>query len=348
MKPNYNVVGIMAGSSMDGLDMALVNFQLESENWKFKVIKSETIPYDEWLFNDLKTSSKKSHEVQKKLDLTFGEWISTKVSLFIPSLSIDLIALHGHTVVHKPSEKISWQLGSGAVVANTLRIPTISDFRSLDVSIGGEGAPLVPFGDFTLFSNFDYCLNLGGIANISCKAKSIAWDICPCNQVLNYYANRIGLPYDENGEHGRKGVIIEDFITTLSSLPYFKRNPPKSLPNDFIDQQLLDMLDPLDGLRSYSSFVARQLHSDLSTIQRTASNMLITGGGAFNSLLMDELRETLKGWELVIPDHLLISYKEAIIFGFLGLKRLLGEINVLSSVTGGRKDTSSGVIHLPK
>lgn len=349
MKKEYCVLGGMAGSSMDGLDLALISFQQNEDKWKFRVVRSGTVSYPKRLFDQLSQSSKMSAEEQKSLDVDYGEWIGEQVNQFLKDSQLpELLAIHGHTIIHEPENGVSWQLGSGEKIAAITGITAITDFRSLDVKIGGQGAPLVPLGDFELFSDYDACLNLGGIANISLKELKIAGDICPCNQVLNYYANQLGFAFDDKGNLARKGSIDTDFLVKLNSNTFYKKPFPKSLPNQFISNEILDFTLPENGLRTYSEFITDQISASLKNLKQGDKKLLVTGGGAYNSFLMELIQRKLSDWEVVTPHEEIISFKEAIIFGFLGMKKYLGEVNVLRSVTGASHDTSSGVIHLPK
>lgn len=347
----YYVVGAMAGSSMDGLDLTLVSFTLTNGFWTYEIIGSSTVSYNEHLHEQLRDSPTKSQSEKNDLDHLFGEWIGDQINLFLTqygNTKVDLLAVHGHTVMHAPHEGISWQLGSGQRIAEKTNIASVTDFRTADISEGGQGAPLVPMGDFVLFKEYDACLNLGGIANVSIRDKEMAWDICPCNQVLNFYANKLGFEYDKEGDLARGGVVSNELLEQIFQIDYFSKEGPKSLPNGFIPHHLLDTVDPSDGLRSYVEFIALQISKDLSFIKKESPKLLITGGGAFNSFLIERTRHYLSDWMVEIPNQELISFKEALIFAFLGLKRFRGEVNVQSSVTGASKDTSSGVIHFPK
>ena len=331
---------------MDGLDLVCSIFYLKNDEWNYLIEKCDTIPYEEGLFAELKNSPSLSLEKQQALDIKFGKWISEKINLFKSDLGfVDLLGVHGHTVIHEPHNGVSWQLGDGQTIAANCGIPTITDFRTLDIEHGGQGAPLVPYGDFTLFGEYDICLNLGGISNISLKANRIAWDICPCNQVLNFFSNQLGFPYDDGGELATKGRYDKSFYELISSNAYFSAPPPKSLPNNFVDQVLLLTVEPSDGLHTYTHVIVDQIVKSLP--KGIDSRMLITGGGAQNTFLIELLTKSLDRCEVVVPDKKLIDFKESIVFAFLALKRFKNEINVLSSVTGASKDTSSGVIHLP-
>lgn len=346
IKSTYKVTGIMAGSSMDGLDLVDVLFEKDGD-WQFEILNCSTFSYDDEIGKMLKEASSQSFEKQQLLDETFGVWIANRMLEFNGGKT-ELVAVHGHTVVHNPVKGISWQLGRGDVIAKMTGLEVVSDFRSEDVRLGGQGAPLVPVGDFSLFSEFNASLNLGGIANISLRDEQMAWDICPCNQVLNHFARRLDKPFDRGGVFAKKGTVNAEWLSRIKALKFFDAPPPKSLPNQYIAQSLLDEINPLEGLRSYTEFIASCIADVLNTRLENESQVLVTGGGAFNTFLIELLRESKTETKLVVPSNELVSFKEAIVFAFLGLLRMRNEVNVLSSVTGGEHDTSSGVIHSPK
>jgi anhydro-N-acetylmuramic acid kinase len=346
IKSKYKVIGIMAGSSMDGLDIIEINFSKKG-HWKFEILKTQTYSYDLDIYKSLSNAADQNIENQKNIDVSFGEWIGEKC-LDFGVKNVDLIAVHGHTVIHNPEKSISWQLGNGRIISEKTKAIVISGFRSQDVNNGGQGAPLVPVGDFNLFQEYNACLNLGGIANVSIRDERRAWDICPCNQVLNYYANKLEKDYDENGELARTGTPNRNWLKKIEEMIYFQTKPPKSLPNKFIDEYYLDKINPMDGLRSYSEFIANQISNELKNHLHDENKILVTGGGAFNSFLLELLSSKNKGLNFVVPENQLVEFKEALVFGFLGLLKIQNENNVLASVTGASRDSSSGIIHYPK
>ncbi len=339
-------MGVMAGSSMDGLDIVLVDLK-KDYNWFFELVEGETIAYDPDVHNILKHASDKTEREQKQIDQYFGEWIAGTIKQFITN-SPDFIALHGHTIIHEPHNGISWQLGSADVVARETGIKTIAEFRNLDISLGGQGAPLVSRGDFELFNTYDGCLNLGGIANVSVKAVGSAWDIGPCNQVLNFFAQKLGKEYDKDGLLAESGSIDEDWRTKIMRLDYFSYPPPKSLPNNAISSNLLNETSALSGLRTFTECIAEQTIIDIERISMQEMQILTTGGGALNSFLVKLLNKNSSNKLFIVPDEDLVMYKEAILFAFLGVLRLRNEVNVLRSVTGAEIDSVSGVIHHPE
>ena len=345
-----NIIGIMSGTSLDGLDIALCNFR-KNDNWFYEIIEAITIPYsDEWI-SKLSNADSLSGIDLLKLDKEFGRYIGESVNEFIKNTDtqVDLIASHGHTVFHQPEQKITLQIGDGNEIASTTGITTISDFRSLDVALGGQGAPLVPIGDELLFSDFDYCINIGGFANISFKenSKRLAYDICPANIILNTFAQKLGKSYDKDGELGKTGKINIELLQELNNVDYYTRSYPKSLGKEWLNKIFTPVLKNSDislndKFRTLYEHIAQQI--SLAINSSNNPKVLITGGGAYNKFLIDLIKQKSNA-NINIPEKQLIEYKEALIFAFLGFLRFNNQVNCLSSVTGATKDSSGGVIH---
>ncbi len=354
-KAIYDVIGIMSGTSLDGLDIAYVSFE-KKEKWKFKLVECDSFPFDWELSGRLQRSVNMTALELKQLDIEFGHWIGQHVKQFIKKNQLQpmLIVSHGHTVFHQPERGITQQIGDGYRIMNATGITTVCDLRSLDISLGGQGAPLVPVGDKWLFSEYDFCLNLGGFSNISFDKddKRIAFDICPVNTVLNHLSLRVGMPYDKNGDFSRKGKLHTDLLHKLNSLSYYRQAPPKSLGIEWVENNIFPLLRGgavEDLLNTFCHHAAEQIVraiEKLSFSHGIIPSMLVTGGGAKNTFLIDLLREKTSGkLNIIIPEERIIDFKEAIIFAFLGLLRYLGKINCLSSVTGAVRDSSGGLIY---
>ncbi|MEX2336071.1 MAG: anhydro-N-acetylmuramic acid kinase, partial [Fulvivirga sp.] len=291
------------------------------------------------------------------LDIDLGRWIGEKVNEFIQdnSLNIDIIASHGHTVFHQTEKGITRQIGDGNVIAAVTGKTTIYDFRSFDVALGGQGAPLVPIGDRLLFHEFDYCLNLGGIANISFESdgQRFAFDICPCNMTLNHLAKRIHQDFDKDGEIAQKGITITSLLKKLDDLDFYTHSYPKSLGYEWVRDNIFPLIeegvDSTENLmRTLADHTVNQITKAIIPLNGTGKKLLVTGGGAFNLYIIEQVRNKLSPEvEVYIPEKDLINYKEAIVFGFLGVLRARSEINCLSSVTGAQYDNSGGVIAGP-
>ncbi len=344
----YLVVGTMSGTSLDGLDLTAVEFTHENKQWKFRIAAAETTVYSPEWEDKLKSSPALTGEQLIELHNAYGTFSGQQIQKFINKhrLTPTLIASHGHTIFHRPEKGFTFQLGNGACIAAETGIPTAADFRTGDLALGGQGAPLVPVGDRLLFPEYESCLNLGGFANISFEQnnKRTAFDICPANFILNDLAQQCGHPYDAGGELGRKGQVSKELLEQLNELAFYRQPPPKSLGREWMNECFLPLMAaseiPLnDKLCTAYEHIALQI----ANATPVKGRMLVTGGGAFNTFLIERLRHYLE-CEIVIPNDEIVKFKEALVFAFLGLLRLLGEINCFASVTGARKDSSTGVV----
>jgi len=350
MKTEYNVIGIMSGTSLDGVDLAFCNFILVKNKWSFKIINAETTHYsNEWkkkLQKAKKSTSLELTELHNDLGIYFGK--ITKKFILKNKIKPDFISSHGHTIFHQPEKKLTLQIGNGAAIASETGITTVCDFRSLDVALNGQGAPLVPIGDKLLFADFDYCLNLGGISNVSFeeKNKRIAFDISPANIVLNYLSRKKGKEFDKNGELASKGNIDKNLLNKLNYLKYYKQKHPKSLGIEWIEKNIFPLIEKSNTsienkLRTFCEHIAIQISN---VLKNKNSKTLVTGGGAHNKFLIKKIKEYSES-EIIIPDKKIIDFKEALIFAFLGVLRIRNEVNCLSSVTGADRDNCGGVVY---
>jgi anhydro-N-acetylmuramic acid kinase len=344
----------MSGTSHDGVDIAHCSFSLEGGKWTFHINAAETIPYSKEWKGKLMSLPERDQSTIDKTDKEWGLFMAGAIRKFIGKhkLETDLVASHGHTVFHDPAKKITLQIGDGHIIAQNTGIPVVNDFRTQDVAMGGQGAPLVPVGDRQLFGEYDYCLNIGGISNISFEesGKRMAFDICAVNIVLNRLAGRRGLAYDHNGLIAASGKLIDNLMEQLESLSYYQMSGPRSLGKEWVDENIFPVIGkyenhPLeDQLATYTEHAALRMAN--ATGFRAGQNILVTGGGAYNNHLVSRLKYHSKA-SITLPDKNIIDFKEALVFGFLGVLRLRGENNVLGSVTGSDKDHSAGVIHRP-
>ena len=339
----------MSGTSLDGLDICYSKFIKTKSNWDFQILTSETIPYSSEWEHTLKNAIQLPSEELLKLDVDYGFYLGEKTSEFISKhkiINLDLIASHGHTVFHQPKNKFTLQIGDGRAIKSKINKTVIYDFRSQDVILGGNGAPLVPIGDELLFSNFDACLNLGGFSNISLKrnGKRIAFDICPVNIILNDLALKLGKKFDNNGDLARTGLIDYELLDQLNQLKFYQEKAPKSLGIEWINEQVLPLIKTQkteDLLASFTEHSAVQIAKILDEFD--VKNIFITGGGTYNNYLIEKIRAKTKT-EIQIPKKEIIEYKEALIFAFMGVLRSLNLDNVLSSATGSQNDHCSGLI----
>lgn len=350
----YRVIGIMSGTSLDGIDIALCDFvKKDSSTWNFNIIKTKTIPYTNVLKEKLGDALNFSGIDLMFLNNELGNLIGQSVNQFIDEFNldkktIDFISSHGHTVFHQPDKNLTTQIGNGANISSITKIPVVCDFRSVDVSLNGNGAPLVPIGDKMLFPQYDYCVNLGGIANISYQEhnQTLAFDICPVNIVLNKLVGEFDLNFDNGGQLAKKGKINALLLNELNELAYYKLAPPKSLGIEWINQELFPIINKynievLDKLRTFVEHIAAQLSK---VITKNKNKVLFTGGGVYNKFLMDRI-SNLSTAEIIIPSKEIIEFKEALIFAFLGVLRYRNETNCLSSVTGAELDSIGGCIY---
>lgn len=343
-----HAIGLMSGTSLDGLDICYATFK-KKETWSFQIIKAETIPYPKIWEDKLRNSIHFSAEELLELHSEYGFYLGKLTQDFIQKFeltNIDLIASHGHTVFHQPQKKFTLQIGDGRAIKIETGLPVIYDFRSQDVLMGGNGAPLVPIGDELLFSQYNACLNLGGFSNISLKIndKRIAFDIAPVNIVLNKLVQKFNKSFDENGDLAKTGNIDEQLLLKLNSLDFYKQFHPKSLGIEWCNENIFSLfenIETIDVLATFTEHVAQQISKVIN--ENNLKNILFTGGGTYNIYLIEKIREKTTA-EIIIPEKEIIDYKEALIFAFMGVLRLNDEINVLASATGSSQDHSSGII----
>jgi len=349
----YTIIGLMSGTSLDGLDICAVEFAKKEDCWSFNILKSETIKYTQKLKEKFKKCTQFSSFELIKFDHDLGELFGRLTKQFIKShgLKIDYIASHGHTVFHQPQNGFTLQIGNGQELANITHTPVVFDFRSKDISLGGQGAPLVPIGDKLLFPEYNACINFGGIANISFEKdrKRVAYDICPFNMGLNFLANQLNLEYDESGNIAKKGKLIQSLYSDLNELEYYKSTFPKSLGIEWFNDSCLPLLDDNelsveDRLHTFSHHIAEQVSNALEVIE--GNKVLLSGGGVYNEFIVDLIKNKTNK-SIVIPPKEIVDFKEALIFAFLGVLRVENKTNVLKSVTGASKNSVSGIIVTP-
>ena len=351
-KNNYNVIGVMSGTSLDGIDLSHIKFHLNDSKWTFEILESETIGYSQSWINQLKSAVDYSETDLEKLNTAYTKLLANIISDFIQKHKIenlDAVCSHGHTILHQPQNGFTLQIGNLPEIATLIHQTVVCDFRVQDVKLGGQGAPLVPIGDRILFSEYDYCLNLGGFSNVSFEqnGERIAFDISPINTVLNYYANQLGLNYDDKGQLSRTGNVNINLLNELNALEYYQQKYPKSLGFEFVKGTILPLIEkheiPVeDKLRTFTEHIAFQT---ALALPNKKGRILITGGGAYNDFIIERIQYNLPKMKIIIPSSKILEYKEALIFALLGVLKLRNEINVLSSVTGAKMDHSSGLIY---
>ncbi|MES2805211.1 MAG: anhydro-N-acetylmuramic acid kinase [Bacteroidota bacterium] len=351
-KEKYTIIGVMSGTSLDGVDLAHIVFTVKNNKWDFQILESETVSYSiDWL-NKLKIAVGFSEAALEKLNQDYTQLLAGIISDFIEKYEIkdlDAVCSHGHTILHQPQNGFTLQIGNLPEIATLINQTVVCDFRVQDVELGGQGAPLVPIGDRILFSEYEYCMNLGGFSNVSFEQnnKRIAFDISPVNTVLNFYANQLGLDYDDKGSISRTGICNKELLNELNALDFYQKKHPKSLGFEFVKETVLPIIEkysiPIeDKLHTFTEHVALQI---ALALPNKNGSLFITGGGAYNDFLIERVQYHLPKMKLIIPSAKILEFKEALIFALLGVLKLRGEINVLSSVTGAKTDHSSGVIY---
>ena len=345
------MIGLMSGTSLDGVDLAYCRFTLENGQWGHSIEQTQTFGYPDKWQSVLRNAQDLPEESLDSLHVQLGDYFAHVIESFIEThaLDVDFIASHGHTAIHRPEEGVTRQLGSGSRMSHLLGIPVINDFRSKDLRLGGQGAPLVPIGDRFLFSDYDICVNLGGFANLSYSDSGTrkAFDICPLNMALDEVAQVAGKAFDDHGQMARTGSVSTRLVKQLNGLPYYSSSGPKSLGREWYLESFRpiwkDRQMPMNHLAaSLAEHAAIQIASAMEPVE--GMNALFTGGGAYHDLLMERIAHHSEK-DIHIPGDALIQYKEALVFAFLGVLRWRNEVNVLASVTGASKDHCSGVIH---
>ena len=349
MSNSIKIIGLMSGTSVDGLDICYVSFDNHDPS-NYEIIDCDTIDYDYNLKTKLKSIIKLDKDKIKQIDKELGEFIGLNVIKFINKNKLDkpdLISSHGHTVFHEPKFNKTLQIGNGEIINKITGVKTVNNFREKDVKLGGQGAPLVPIGDKLLFNEYKYCLNLGGFINISVKdsSKIFAYDICPLNTVLNHYANKLRYECDLDGKLSKKGIINIDLFNELNNLNYYKKPYPKSLGFEFVIKNIFPIIEKykikeVDILATFIKHATFQIKRNIND----GSKVLLTGGGTFNKNLIQSLNLDSK-INFIVPNKRIINYKESLIFALLGYLKVNNKVNCLSSVTGASKDHSSGDIH---
>lgn len=357
----YRAIGLMSGSSLDGLDIVFVEFHENGGKWGFEILAADCYPYtDEWV-SRLKNATRLNAFDYQLLHAEYGHYLGREVNRFMDAhdlhYKVALVASHGHTTFHDPARGMTAQLGDGAALSAETGLPVVSDLRAMDVALGGQGAPIVPIGEQLLMGDYAYFLNLGGIANISANREPyIAFDVCAANRVLNMLAAEAGLGYDDKGNLAASGEVKEDLLDQLNALDYYHKPWPKSLANEWGTDTVYPLVKGNsyalnDQLRTFTEHIAIQVAASVDALKKNADprvteKLLVTGGGAFNDFLVSRLSTLLneKNVELVLPDVGLVAYKEALIMALIGVLRWREEVNVLSSVTGARRDSIGGAL----
>lgn len=349
----YNVIGLMSGTSLDGLDIAFCRFSVDNNTWKYEIVQAQTIIYPEHWKQKLLSLETADAQTFEQTNVDYGHYLGGLVSDFIVrhNIKADFVASHGHTIFHQPDKKLTVQIGSGSAISSRSNLPVVCDFRTLDVALGGQGAPLVPIGDKLLFAEYDFCLNLGGFANVSYehKGERIAYDICPVNIVMNAIAEKHGKQYDDSGNMAKEGMLSGYLLNEFNQIGFYKMimDSPKSLGKEWVIKNINPLIEQYeisdeDLLRTFCEHIAFQIGKSLKS--KPKGKILVSGGGVYNNFLMECIKQNTEH-DLVILDKNTIEYKEALIFAFLGVLRKRNEVNCLKSVTGAQRDSCGGAVY---
>ncbi|MGM0551832.1 MAG: anhydro-N-acetylmuramic acid kinase [Bacteroidota bacterium] len=353
-KNSYLAIGQMSGTSLDGMDLAAVEFKKSPSSWHYRWVATETLPYPVVWEDKLRNAPNLPATELMELHAAYGHYLGDTLASFLHThnLTPDIIACHGHTVFHRPERGYSTQIGDGWPIAYATNSLTATDFRTADIALGGQGAPLVPIGDELLFGNYSHCLNLGGFSNVSFRENNqrVAFDICPVNLVLNAFARKQGVPYDKEGALGRQGTVNSTLLETLNALPFYEQKmEAKSLGKEWLDKAFMPVVEAFD-LTLPDTMATLYEHMGMQigkSLQHTGEGQtLVTGGGAYNTYLLKRIKAYTTA-KLEVPDNRLVDYKEALIFAFMGVLRLRNEINCLASATGAARSSCCGTLHIP-
>ena len=342
----------MSGTSLDGLDVVYARFWGKRDSPNYEILYAESVPYDDFWRDKLRNSFYLNAEGITALDAEYGRFLGMEVRNFAQKYDIsdkvDFVASHGHTVFHRPDLGYNLQIGNGAWLHAVSGFKVICDFRTLDIAYGGQGAPLVPTGDKLLFGQYDYCLNIGGFANLSfddARHSRVAYDICPANYCLNRLMRTRGQEYDKDGLVARSGKLNAALFDALNALEYYHRQPPKSLAQEWVDAEMTPLIDCCrDTFENIAATLTEHAAFQISQNIKENNSVLVTGGGAYNIFLIERVLE-YKKINLIKPASIIIDFKEALIFAFLGLLRAEGLTNCLKTVTGADRNTVSGQIY---
>jgi anhydro-N-acetylmuramic acid kinase len=354
---SYRVIGLMSGSALDGLDIACCDFTWRDSKWHFAILATACAPYNANWVERLKNAHTVDGKTLWHLHTDFGCFSGQAVRDFITTndlSGVEFIGSHGHTVFHFPANRFTTQIGDGAALAYEAGLPVVCDFRSADLAKSGQGAPLVPIGDKLLLGQYKFLLNLGGMANLTTHLpnETVAFDICIANQVLNYYAQQKGAPYDDKGQMAAHGKLDQDLFDRLNQFFYYSQTYPKSLDNGYTREIVVPAIEQSsasidDKLHTYCEHIAYQIGRHAKQFSPTTNDtILATGGGALNDYLVSRIAHHT-GMQIICPDDNLIQFKEAIVFALMGVLRWRQDTNILASVTGAKADSIGGAIYLP-
>ena len=350
----WTALGLMSGTSLDGIDVAWLRTDGEA--------RIEPGPWATYAYPaDLREALRgvlggagPVAEVERALTFAHAEAVKRFLAeQRLAAAAIDLVGFHGHTILHRPKEGRTWQIGDGALLARETGIPVVNDFRSADVAAGGEGAPLVPLFHAALARSLARplaVLNLGGVANVTwigADGAVIAFDTGPGNAPIDdWIRRRAGQAMDEGGRIARSGRVDAAVLARLLAHPFFGRPPPKSLDRDEFGWRLVETLGPADGAATLTAFAAAAVARAARHFPAPARRWLVAGGGRHNQALMAALAEALgKAVEPVEAVGWQGDALEAQAFAYLGVRSRRGLPLSLPSTTGVARPLTGGRYH---
>ncbi|HNF50820.1 MAG TPA: anhydro-N-acetylmuramic acid kinase [Chitinophagales bacterium] len=352
-------IGLMSGSSLDGLDICYVKFEQQKSSICYTILQATCIAYDKQQTEKLRKAAQLTAFEFAALHTEMGKFFGSLTHQFIQQHQIeklDFIASHGQTIFHQVATGFTTQIGCGAQIAAQTGHKVVCDLRTADVAYGGQGAPIVPIAEKYLFPDFSFFLNIGGIANIAIHNKEKttihAYDICAGNTMLNYLAKQKNLDFDDNGNLARNGKVINELLEKLNAIPFCKQAAPKSLGTEHIYETWIPLFDECDStiedkLATAVEHIAMQVGKEINNlIPHHNSSLFITGGGALNTYLIERIQQHTT-YKTIVPDMLTVQYKEALAMAFFGLLRIIEQPNCLASVTGAQKNVIGGAVYLP-
>lgn len=354
----YNVIGLTSGTSLAGLDIVFVALTEVRGKWTYELKAAERLAYTSEWEEKLGGAAALPARDYFLLHSEYGHFIGHAVNQFIAQHQLDhkvhFITSHGHTVFHVPAQKMTAQLGDGAAIAAVTGISVISDLRSVDVALGGKGAPVLPVAEQLLFPDYHYRVNLAENATIAAQpdGQLIAFDVCPCNYVLDTLAGLLGRPFDEEGKLAAGGVTDQGLLDALNGLAFYNEQYPRTLTSKFGTGTILPMiqqqqLSTQGKLNTYIHHIAAQVAAAVQQLtpseEGAAYNLLLTGGGARNTYLVETIRTILQPLNVTVTVQE-EPFRNALMIALLGALRWRQEPNALSAVTGAEKDSVGGAL----
>lgn len=365
-------IGLMSGTSMDGVDAALIYTDGVRID---RFGPSLTLPYSDEMRSDLKEGMRMAsacanpsdtHAEIKALEQNLTDWHADAVTELLSitdqdATDIDVIGFHGQTLVHRPDLGWTWQIGDGGRLAGKTGIKVINDFRSADMVAGGEGAPLVPIYHAALAARYARhktvaILNLGGVANVTwlqlegSEVRMVAFDTGPGNAVLDDWAQmHTNKTYDEDGNLAARGMSHQEVVMGMMATSYFDDVPPKTLDRDDFNMQAVRGLSAEDGAATLTDFMVESVVAAQSHFPAPPEAWYVCGGGRHNKTLMRRLR---RRFPVLVDPVDVLGWRgdalEAEAFAFLAVRSERGLPNSFPETTGCKTPVVGGVAHLPR